>query len=184
VAGEKNELSKGLSIQGEQQRDIDWIRASDEDVDLYVDQVSDDVLICRERGRHLFPSIRQAGIHFSDVDADGLLIRRLVCTCCALAVRVEKWEGTRQRGRTRFSRVVSQLEYRTGDEGQIYLAPSGRGRMTPRQIGDSVASKALAGQTLTAVRKAARANSKATAKDADDGAVSTPWSARVTSKAG
>jgi hypothetical protein len=28
--------------------------------------------------------------------------------------------------------------------------------MTPRQIGDSVASKALAGQTLTALRKAAK----------------------------
>lgn len=144
------------SIQGEQQNETGWNRASDADVDLYVDRVSDEVLACRERGRHLFPTIRQAGIHFIGVDDDGLLIRRLTCTCCQLAVRVEKWEGTRRRGqRTRFHRVGQHLEYRTGAEGQTYLAPSGRGHMTPRQIGDSVASKALAGQSLAALRKAA-----------------------------
>ena len=63
----------------------------------------------------------------------------------------------RSGGRTRFSRVASTLEYRTGDNGEIYLAPSGRGHMTPRQIGDSVASKALAGQTLTQLRRDAKA---------------------------
>lgn len=144
------------SIQGEQQQETGWVRASEEDVDLYVDRVSDEVLACRERGRHLFPTIRQAGIHFTAVDDDGLLIRRLTCTCCELAVKVEKWEGFRGAGRrTRFRRVSSNLEYRTGADGQTYLAPSGRGHMTPRQIGDSVASKALSGQTLTALRKAA-----------------------------
>lgn len=144
------------SIQGEQQQDPGWVRASDQDVDLYVDRVSDEVLTCRERGRHLFPTIRQAGIHFTGVDDDGLLIRRLTCTCCELAVKVEKWEGYRGPGRrTRFRRVNSNLEYRTGPDGQTYLAPTGRGHMTPRQIGDSVASKALAGNTLTALRKAA-----------------------------
>ncbi len=35
------------------------------------------------------------------------------------------------------------------------LAPSGRGHMTRRQIADSVASKALRGQSLAALRKAA-----------------------------
>ncbi|MDN5913620.1 MAG: hypothetical protein L0I76_00635 [Pseudonocardia sp.] len=150
------------SIQGEQQQESGWIRASDSDVDLYVDRVSDDVLTCRERGRHLFPTIRQAGIHFTGVDDDGLLIRRLTCTCCELAVKVEKWEGARRPGRsTRFQRVASQLEYRTGPDGETYLAPSGRGHMTPRQIGDSVASKALAGQSVAALRKAAaRAGAK------------------------
>ena len=150
------------SIQGEQQQEAGWVRASDDDVDLYVDRVSDEVLACRERGRHLFPTIRQAGIHFTGVDDDGLLIRRLTCTCCELAVKVEKWEGFRGAGRrTRFRRVVSTLEYRTGPDGQTYLAPSGRGHMTPRQIGDSVASKALAGNTLTALRKAAARAHKA-----------------------
>ncbi|MEV4734899.1 hypothetical protein [Saccharopolyspora sp. NPDC049426] len=137
MADEVTELPKVLSTQGEQHQETGYIKASDEDVDLYVDRVTDEVLACRERGRHLFPTIRQAGIHFSEVDSDGLFIRRLTCTCCELAVKVEKWEGTRQRGRTRFNRVDSQLEYRTGQDGQTYLSPTGRGRMTPRQIGDS-----------------------------------------------
>ncbi len=64
----------GLSIQGEQQRESGWVRASDEDVDLYVDRVSDEVLACRERGRHLFPTIRQAGIAFSGWTMTG-------CSC-------------------------------------------------------------------------------------------------------
>jgi hypothetical protein len=153
---EENVSTLPTSIQGEQQAEAGYVRASDADVDLYVDRVSDEVLACRERGRHLFPTIREAGIHFTGVDDDGLLLRRLICTCCSLAVRVEKWEGARRRGqRTRFHRVASHLEYRTGSEGQTYLAPSGRGHMTPRQIGDSVASKALAGQTIASLRKSA-----------------------------
>ncbi|WP_271214863.1 hypothetical protein [Pseudonocardia halophobica] len=151
------------SIQGEQQDDLQqgYVRASEEDVDLYVDGVSDEVIMCRERGRHLFPTIRQAGIHFSEVDEEGLFIRRLTCTCCRLAVRVERWEGARRGGRTRFARVTSGLVYQDGPNGEAYLAPSGRGHMTPRQIGDSVASKALAGQSLTALRKAAKDAQKA-----------------------
>jgi hypothetical protein len=144
------------SIQGEQQQETGWVRASDEDVDQYVDRVSDEVLACRERGRHLFPTIRQAGIHFSGVDDDGLFVRRLTCSCCELAVKVEKWEGAKRGRRVRFQRVASHLEYRIGEDGQGYLAPSGRGHMTPRQIGDSVASKALQGQSLAALRKAAK----------------------------
>jgi len=157
----------GLSIQGEQEQaqDSTWVRASDDDVDLYVDRVSDEVLACRERGRHLFPSIRQAGIHFSEVDDDGLFIRRLTCTCCLLAVRVEKWEGARRGGRTRFSRVTSGLVYQTGPDGAEYLAPSGRGHMTARQIGDSVASKALAGESITALRKTIKQAQKRAAAD-------------------
>lgn len=175
MAENVTELPRGLSIQGEQQQDGGFVQASEEDVDLYVDRVSDEVLACRERGRHLFPAIRQAGIHFSGVDETGLLIRRLTCTSCGLAVRVEKWEGARRRGRTgrtRFQRVASHLEYRTGRDGEIYLAPSGRGRMTTRQIGDSVASKALEGQSLTALRKAARVSGKAATDGSPKTAVS------------
>lgn len=165
MADNVTKLPVGLSIQGEQQKDMGWVRASDEDVDLYVDRVTDEVLACRERGRHLFPSIRQAGIHFAGVDETGLLIRRLSCTSCGLAIKVEKWEGARRGGRTRFARVASHLEYQTGRDGETYLAPSGRGRMTTRQIGDSVASKALEGQSLTALRKAARLTSRTTSKN-------------------
>lgn len=174
------ERSAALSIQGEQQQETGWVRASDEDVDLYVDRVSDEVLACRERGRHLFPTIRQAGIHFTDVDRDGLFLRRLTCTCCGLAVRVEKWEGVRQRGRTRFHRVVSNLEYKTNADGQSYLAPSGRGHMTARQIGDSVASKALQGHSLAALRKAAKQESP----KADRARSAAPKSTRRAKQAG
>ncbi|MFR9805957.1 hypothetical protein ACL02T_27260 [Pseudonocardia sp. RS010] len=163
MADGTTELPK--SIQGEQQEESGFVRASDEDVDLYVDRVSDEVLACRERGRHLFPTIRQAGIHFTEVDDEGLFVRRLTCTCCLLAVKVERWEGVRQRGRTRFHRVASNLEYRTGPDGQSYLAETGRGRMTPRQIGDSVASKALSGQSLAALRKAANQAAREAAKE-------------------
>jgi hypothetical protein len=142
------------SIQGEQQQETGWGRASDEDVDRYVDRVSDEVLACRERGRHLFPTIRVAGMQFTDVDGDGLFLRRLTCTCCGLAVRVEKWQGTKRGRRVRFQLVASRLEYRTGDDGQTYLAPSGQGHMTPRQIRDSVASKALQDQSPAALRRA------------------------------
>ncbi len=144
------------SIQGEQLENSGRVRASDEDVDRYVDRVSDEVLACRERGRHLFPSTREVGMEFTDVDGDGLFLRRLTCTCCGLAVRVEKWEGIQRGRRLRFHRVASHLEYRTGTDGQTYLAPSGRGHMTPRQIADSVASKSLQGQSLGALRKAAK----------------------------
>lgn len=148
------------SIQGERQPDTGWVRASDEDVDLYVDRVSDEVLACRERGRHLFPTIRQGGIQFTEVDQDGLFVRRLTCSCCQLAVKVEKWEALARGRRVRFQLVASHLEYRTGRDGQTYLAPSGRGRMTPRQVADSVASKALQGQSLAALRKAATRTQK------------------------
>jgi hypothetical protein len=159
----------GYSIQGESQaRDVAGARASEEDVDLYVDSVPDGVLECRERGRHLFPAIRQAGIYFSGVDESGLFIRRVMCQTCGLAVRVEKWEGSRQRGRTRFQRVEAQLQYQTGRDGESYLAPRGRGRMTTRQIGDSLASKAFAGQSLAAIRRAAE-RAAAAGPDTGDG---------------
>lgn len=120
-------------------------------------RASDEVLACRERGRHLFPTIRQAGIHFTGVDDTGLLLRRLRCGCCRMAVKVEKWEGLQIGDRTRFRRVTSTLEYRTSDDGQTYLAPTGTGFITPRQIGDAIASQALSGTTLTALHRAAEA---------------------------
>lgn len=144
------------SIQGEQQETMGRIRAADADVDRYVDDVSDEVLACRERGRHLFPSTRTVGMTFTDVDDEGLFVRRLACTCCELAVRVEKWEGAQRGRRVRFRRVSSNLEYRTGKSGNSYLAPSGVGYMTPRQISDSLASKELQGHSLSALRKAAK----------------------------
>ncbi|GDY32656.1 hypothetical protein [Gandjariella thermophila] len=147
--------ARPLSIQGEQQQEQGPVRASDDDVDRYVDDAPDEVLACRERGRHLFPTIRQAGIEFTGVDRDGLFIRRVTCTCCGLAVRVERWEATKRGRHLRYQRVASDLEYRKGPDGQSYQAPPGRGRMTPRQIANSVASRALQGLSLAELRRAA-----------------------------
>lgn len=141
------------SKQQEQQPQTAASRAPQEEVDSYVDRVTDEVVACRQRGRHLWPAMRVQDQPFSAVDEHGLFVRRLTCTCCELAVRVEKWEATGRGRRARLQLVAAHLEYITGSEGQTYLAPSGRGRMTPRQVADSVASKALQGQSLAALRK-------------------------------
>lgn len=141
------------SIQGEQKQDTVVERASDETVDNYVDRATDEVLECRERGRHLFPSIRAGGIQFTGIDDAGLFLRRITCSCCSLAVRVEHWEAYGRGRNVRFRRVAAHVEYRRGPDGETYLAPSGAGRMTPRQVADSIASKALKGQSVAALRK-------------------------------
>lgn len=141
------------SIQQEQQPSTGSGRAAEEEVDSYVDRVSDEVLTCRQRGRHLWPAMRIQDQPFTAIDADGLFLRRLTCTCCELAVRVEKWAGSKRGRRARFELVDARLEYLTGSNGQTYRAPTGQGRMTPRQIADSVASKAMQDQSLTALRK-------------------------------
>lgn len=145
------------SIQGERQALTQTTPMMDiGDVDSYVDGVSDDVLACRERGRHLFPSIRQVGVKFIDVTEDGLLVRRLTCQCCHLAERVELWEGTGRGTSTRYAPVTATIDYLRGPNGERYLGPQGRGRMTPRMVRNSLASRALAGQSVAAVRKEAK----------------------------
>ncbi|RCW41049.1 hypothetical protein DFQ14_109126 [Halopolyspora algeriensis] len=141
------------SIQQEQQPETGSGRAPQEDVDSYVDRVSEAILACRQRGRHLWPALRVHDQPFTAIDEHGLFVRRLVCTCCALAVRVERWEATGRGRRARLQLVATHLEYITGPGGETYLAPTGVGRMTPRQIADSVASKAMQGQSLAALRK-------------------------------
>ncbi|MDR7303634.1 hypothetical protein [Haloactinomyces albus] len=141
------------SIQQEQQPETATGHAPQEEVDSYVDRVSDEVLACRQRGRHLWPAMRVHDQPFTAIDEHGLFVRRLTCTCCELAVRVEKWDTIGRGRRARFQLVAAHLEYRTGTEGQTYLAPSGRGRMTPRQVADSIASKAMQGHSLAALRK-------------------------------
>lgn len=140
------------SVQGEQQPTTGWERATQDDVDAYVDRVSDEVLECRQN-RHRWPALRAHEQPFHGIDDDGLFVRRIVCRCCELAVRVEKWKANGRGQHARLERVTSHVEYRTGAHGESYLAPSGRGRMTPRQVADSVASKALHHYSLTALRK-------------------------------
>lgn len=141
------------SVQGEQQPAGGWERATQDDVDTYVDRVSDEVLECRQNGRHRWPALRVQDQPFHSLDETGLFVRRVLCQCCELAVRVEKWEASGRGRRARLERVSSHVEYLTGSSGETYLAPSGRGRMTPRQVADSVASKAVQQQSLAALRK-------------------------------
>ena len=126
------------------------------EVDNYVDGVSDDVLACRERGRHIFPSIREAGMAFVDVTEEGLLVRPLLCTCCRLARRVELWDTVGRGRATRYVPVSASIEYLRGPNGQRYLGPQGRGRMTPKMIRNSLASRVLGGQSPAAIRKQAK----------------------------
>jgi hypothetical protein len=145
------------SIQGERESQLAGpVLMEIADVDKYVDGVTDEVLACRERGRHLFPSIREGGITFVDVTEDGLFVRRLLCTCCRLAQRVELWEGTGRGKNTRFVPVSASVTYLRGPRGERYLGPQGRGRMTPKMVRNSLASRALQGQSLSELRKQAR----------------------------
>jgi hypothetical protein len=51
---------------------------------------------------------------FVDVTDDGLFVRRLLCTCCRLAQRVELWEGTGRGKNTRFVPVSATVTYLSG----------------------------------------------------------------------
>ena len=160
-----------LSIQGEQQEDAvgGWYAMDQDDVDAYVDRSSDGVLICRERGRHWWPTIREAGIVFSDVDdSTGLFIRRLECKSCKLAVRKEWWEAVRRGRSSRFYPVSASIEYHEGPEGERYLAPQGRGHMTARQVRESLASAALTGQSPAAMRRAITRHQETAQRNSSD----------------
>ena len=126
------------------------------DVDRYVDGASEEVIACRERGRHLWPSMRKAKLVFTDVTEDGLLVRRVLCECCQLARRIEYWETVGRGRNTRYQPVGSSIEYLTGSDGERYLGPQGRGRMTNKMIRNSMVTAALHGQSPAMVRQAAK----------------------------
>lgn len=147
------------SIQGEQERTTGVHRASQADVDNYVDNASEEVLACRQRGRHLYPPMNlTTGIDFDDVDDNGLFVRRATCTCCGLVARVERWEATGRGNNVRFLLVHAAPEYLQGPNGETYLAPPGHGTMPPSQIASSIASKAMKGRSIPELRKALRKN--------------------------
>jgi hypothetical protein len=152
---------KPQSIQGFQQDQASQDQyMSDGDVDEYVSKASDEVLMCRERGRHLWPSVRKVGVHFTGVTTEGLLVRQLRCECCGLAERREFWETVGRGSNLRYRPVDATTVYLTGDSGEKYLVPSGRGRMTSKMVRGTLVSKALEGQTLTSVKAAARQSGK------------------------
>jgi hypothetical protein len=139
------------SIQAEQQETygaITW--ATDEEVDDFVANADDAVLICRERARHNFPTIKSGGLKFSGVTADGLMERRLLCPDCARVERVELWDVRHRRGAiTRCELVAARLDYLDS----TYLNKQGTGRIKAKQIRNSVGSSLLAGQSFRELRK-------------------------------
>lgn len=156
--------SKGVhmairSIAGEQQNDV-YFQMDEGDVDQYVANATDAVLRCRESG-HRFEGIRRGVIDFVGVDNDGLLIRRLPCTQCGCAEREEHWEAYKSGRQTRFRCIARTLNYRTGPDGEQYVAPSGRGRMTRTQVRDAMMTQALGELSLSHVRRyAAKADER------------------------
>lgn len=144
----------GLSIQGEQQRDYGVSRADQDDVDAYVDGVSAAVLGCRQRGHRFPPPTPNGEPLWFAMDRQGVLYRRVLCQDCRLVMRVEQYvfEG---RGKNKRVKPVGQTQYvyLEGPDGERYAAPRGHGRMTRRQVTESVLSKSLSGLSITEVRK-------------------------------
>lgn len=147
-----------VSIQGEHQLALDPDLFADQaDVDDFVGKLPDSLLICRERGRHDFPTMREVGSIQLITNADGELIREDVCRTCQCAVRVEVWEGFRRNRQVRYRKVGrSRTYYRAGPNGEKYPAPPGHGRMTPRQIQEAIATQLLAGVSPSTLKKVAR----------------------------
>jgi hypothetical protein len=142
------------SIQGEIEKIVqETLWADQAEVDVFVEKVSETVLACRERGRHLFPVARKSTLHFTRVDEFGRLVREMRCECCALVVRVEHWEEVGRGRSRRFTLVGKTLRYETGAGGERYTLPPGHGRIKPRQVQESVMQLALDGLTLSEIRK-------------------------------
>lgn len=151
-----------LSVQGEQQAAVQanlW--ATEAEVQAYIEKVSDEVLECRERGRHLFPGIRR-GMTFNAVDqATGLMVRRVGCVVCQYpeghvlagmprVVRVELWDVRHNRGVvTRCTLSKAYTAYRDPS----YLGQKGKGRMKPKQIRNELGTQMFKGQRFVALRK-------------------------------
>ena len=136
-----------LSIQGEERVALDTAVFMDQgEVDEYVSQASEAILECRERGRHFYPKTRPgAPLVFVDVTDNGLLVRELECTICGCAVRVELWEAVRRGRATRYRPVANHTTYRRNPNGDQYVAPAGRGRMTAKQVREALATSAMQG---------------------------------------
>lgn len=144
----------GASVQAEQQ-DARAVPATPEDVDLYVDSHSPGVVDCRERNRHPFPTIPVTGMAFDDLDGD-LFVRHIPCPSCGCAVRTEWWEWV---GRGKYGRMVfitAKVRYRRNANGERYQAPPGHGRISSRAVKESRATRAMTGESITALRKALR----------------------------
>lgn len=146
------------SIQGEAEGDKPPVLAEMGDVDLYLDNVSDKVIECRERGRHLYESSKTSLV-FVDVTSDDLFVRIRECRCCGLAARRELWQAVQvpgRRGEIRYELVVANTVYKVSATGENYAAPSGQGRITARMVAQSLVSKAFHNVSKTEMKRRIR----------------------------
>lgn len=123
------------SIQGEKQDDRQvTLWADDGDVAEFVEKATPGILGCREKG-HDFPPIAYVGSQvFTEVDDEGLAVRRETCPRCECAVRVQRWGFAKRSGRTRFELIASSVTYKDGPQGERYPLKPGHGRMKRRQV--------------------------------------------------
>lgn len=156
------------SIQGERQaaRDI-W--ADQSAVDAYAETHPDEILDCRSRGRHMFPSIKQTGLVFGRVNALGLHVREVGCIVCVYpddhekagqprVVCVEQWDVRHYRGTiTRCELVSGTLKYLDPK----YQGKKGEGRIKPKRVRNALGTAALKGTKFVALRKEIMAAVKA-----------------------
>lgn len=162
--------SEPKSIQGEQQEaaQTDVYTADQADVEEWVDTHSPNVVSCRERNRHDYPTVseevaKEGTLHFIGVDAEtGLHIRHVVGESCQLVGRFELWDIRHKGDRvTSTERVSAKPDYSLrGPNGERYLLKPGHGRMQPKQVRNAVATGALKGVSFTALRKAAMRGGK------------------------
>jgi hypothetical protein len=150
--------SEPKSIPGEQQEETAAQYMNEVEVEKYVGSASPGVVTCRERGRHDYPTIREAGLHFVDVNEYGLHIRRVRCRSCNLVDNVEEWDVLHRNGVvTRAERVSATPDYSVrGPNGERYLGPSGHGRMTPKMVKNTVATGELKGHSFKDIRREIR----------------------------
>jgi hypothetical protein len=154
-------MAKVLSIQGEQQEQVqETLWATDDDVAGFVEGADDKHLICRERGRHDWRSIRQEGrgLVFTGTTLDDFPERRQLCPDCKAVERVEVWDvkyvkGGKDRGKVSRCELLS-VSFRYVDDG--YQNKTGHGRMKPKQIKAAVGTVALRGMSYREVMAQAR----------------------------
>lgn len=139
-------MAKVVSIQGErQEEEALTLWATDGEVDDFVREADDKYLLCRDRARHGYRTVKQAvadGLEFCGETHDGFLERRELCPDCEAVERVEVWDvGHNPRsGRVTRCKLVRAYTYYVDE---AYQNKTGAGRMKPRQIRESIASQAL-----------------------------------------
>jgi hypothetical protein len=155
----------GLSIQGERTaRRAAAVWATDDEAADYARHQPDEVIACREAGRHVYPATRQslaAGPPFTDITPEGFYVRELPCDRCRHVnadgtpglpriVRREVWDVKHTRGRITSAQLVSAVPVVVDPD---YLNPKGQGRIKPRQVRAAIVGEHLKGQKITNLRR-------------------------------